>query len=109
MQKQKRVRKHLTSAQRFEVLEAYRGSELTQREFADLHGIKVSTLQSWLRKAPPSPSSNVGRFVQLPDLLAGRPSGVNYQLRFPNGLVLEIGYGFNSEELVRLLQILQPS
>ena len=42
------IRKRLTPAQREELLKRYRGSNLTQREFALQQGIALSTLQRWL-------------------------------------------------------------
>jgi DNA-binding transcriptional regulator YiaG len=51
MQNSSPVRKHTTPQQREEILQSYRDSQLTQKEFAAQAGIGVSTLQAWRRKA----------------------------------------------------------
>ena len=98
-----------TSEQRSEILQAYRRKKVTQREFAKQRQIGLSTLQSWLRKAPADSGSKSRRFIPLPNLLASLPPTPTYQVRFANGLALEISSGFKDEELARLLPILQRS
>ena len=45
------VRRHKTSEQRQQLLARYHQSQLTQRQFATRHGIGLSTLSKWLRRA----------------------------------------------------------
>ena len=101
------VRKHLTAGQRQSVLDAYRRSRLSQREFAAAAGIGVSTLQLWLRKAAAQPGPQPGAFVQVPNLLAPAPGPAVYRLHLPGGIDLEIDSGFRPEELASLLQLLR--
>jgi hypothetical protein len=101
------VRKHLTEGQRQSILDSYRRSRLSQREFAAEAGIGVSTLQLWLRKAVVRQSSQPTAFVQVPNLLAQAPGPAVYRLHLPGAIDLEVGSGFRSEELASLLQVLR--
>lgn len=102
------VRKRLTPAQRNRILAAYQRSRLPQREFATQAGIGLSTLQLWLRKAV-APPAGATAFVQVPNLLAQAPAAAVYRLHLAGGVILEIGSGFQSEEVAALLQLLPAS
>jgi transposase-like protein len=103
-----RVRKRLTPAQRDRILSDYRGSQLSQSEFARQVGIGVSTLQFWLKKAAASSASAPGPgFVEVPNPLAQAPGAVAYRLRLAGGMDLEIASGFRAEELLSLLRALR--
>jgi len=106
MQNSRSVRKHRTAAQREDILRDYRGSQLTQKEFATQAGISVSTLQTWLRMAPGRPALTGSAFVAVPNLLPAAPAPPAYRLQWPGGLSLEVRAGFVSEELAALLQLL---
>lgn len=101
------ARKHLTEAQRQSVLNSYRRSRLTQREFAAEAGIGVSTLHLWLRKAATRASSPATAFVRVPNLLGPAAGPAMYRLHLPGGLDLEVTSGFRTEELASLLQVLR--
>jgi transcriptional regulator with XRE-family HTH domain len=101
------VRKRPTQAQREAILTAYRGSQLTQREFASQAGISVSALQLWLRKAAARPCTHTTAFVQVPNLLAQAPGPAVYRLHLPGAIDLEVSSGFRPEELASLLQVLR--
>lgn len=105
MQTSSAVRKRLTPAQREKILSAYRRGKLSQREFAAQSGIGLSTLQLWLRKSA-SPRADAGGFVELPNLLGQPPGGAVYRLHLKNGVIVEMGSGFQSEEVAALLQLL---
>lgn len=107
MQNSRREQEVKTPEQRSKILQAYRHRKGTQRQFAREHGVARSTLQSWLRKRSGGSSSKGSRFIRLPNFLAPSPSVPAYQVRFANGLVMEIGSSFRDEELARLLPILQ--
>src|ERR1700691_6624379 len=100
------VRKHRTAAQRQSLLQDYRRSRMTQREFAGQAGPSVSTLQAWLRKAPASLPEGGPAFVAVPNLLPAPPAAPAYRLQSPGGLSLEICSGFSAPELDALLQLL---
>ena len=100
------IRKRLTPAQREELLNRYRGSHLTQREFAQQQGIGLSTLQRWLHLAAVRPA-RVSSFVPVPNLLAAAPLPPAYRLQWPGGgLTLELRPGFVPQELAGLLALL---
>ena len=101
------VRKHLTESQRQSILDSYRRSRLSQREFAAEAGIGVSTLQLWLRKAADRPSTQSADFIQVPNLLAQAPSPAAYRLHLQGGIDLEVSSGFRPEELTCFLQVLR--
>lgn len=101
------VRKHLTEGQRQSILDAYRRSGLSQREFVAEAGIGVSTLQLWLRKAAARPSSQAAAFVRVPNLLAQVPGPAAYRLHLQGGIDLEVSSGFRPEELASLLHLLR--
>lgn len=107
MQRTSRIRKRWTSAQRAEILEKYRQSRLTQREFTEQAGMSVSTLQLWLKKAPVAQGLGRSEFVQVPHWVSAPPTPATYRLQFPEGLILEIRSGFPAEELGWLLQKVQ--
>jgi transcriptional regulator with XRE-family HTH domain len=106
MQNSSHVRKHLTPAQREKILQSYRRSQLTQREFAAQAGIGVSTLLAWLRKESAGAGPDRPTFMALPNLLSAAPAPPAFRLQWPGGLSLEVRSGFSSEELAALLQLL---
>ena len=106
MQKVSTVRRWHTPVQREKILGDYRRSGLSQREFCAQAGIGVSTLQLWQRKRAPSPSSSSG-FVEIPNLVPATRAKAVYRLHLRNGMVVEIGSGFQSEEVSALLQLLR--
>jgi hypothetical protein len=107
MQNSKPVRKHRTPIEREQILQDYRQSQLTQKEFAVQAGLSVWTLQAWLRKVPRRPGPIHPAFLAVPNLLSAAPAPPAYRLQWPDGLSLEVGAGFVSEELAGLLQLLR--
>jgi transposase-like protein len=105
MQNSTQVRKHRTAAQRQSILQDYRRSQLTQKEFGAQAGVSVSTLQAWLRKASARPRAGGSVFVAVPNLLSAAPSAPAYRLHWPGGLSLEVRTGFAAEELGALLRL----
>ena len=105
MQRLSTVRKRHTPAQREKILGDYRRSRLPQREFCAQAGIGLSTLQLWLRQGAGSPSSS-SEFVEIPNLVAAPRGDALYRLHLRNGMIVEIGSGFQSEEVSALLQVL---
>ena len=101
------VRKRRTPAQREKILTAYQRSQLTQREFASQAGISVSALGFWLRKATAQRTTPATAFVRVPNVLAQTSGPAVYRLHLGEGIDLEIGSGFRTEELASLLQLLR--
>ena len=107
MEPKSSIRKRLTLTQREELLASYRGSDLTQREFARQQGIGVSTLQNWLRQTARQRKATapaVQTFLPVPNLLSATPCPPAYRLQWPGGLTLEVRTGFVPAELAELLQ-----
>ena len=80
------VRQRLTPAQRDKILAAYRRSRLSQREF---------------------PSRRESVCPQVPNLLSPVPAAAVYRLHLAGGVILEMGSGFQAQELAALLQLLR--
>ncbi len=97
----------MTPEKRAAILKDYERRTGTQKDFAGELGIGVSTLQSWLRKAAAEPMPEPGVFVELPNLISEQPAPAVYQIRFVNGLALEIRTGFRDDEIGQLLPMLQ--
>jgi hypothetical protein len=101
-------RKRLTQAQRARLLEDYHRSELSQRTFAARAGIGLTTLQLWLRKAANQAPAPGPRFIQLPNPLSSAPAATwAYRVHLAGGVHLEVGSGFQPEELATLLRVLR--
>jgi len=107
MQRSTRVRRRYTPAQRDKILAAYQRSRLPQQDFAAQAGIGDSTLTLWLRKAAASKVGGQSSFVPVPNLLSAAAAAPAYRLQFPQGHVVEVSPGFQSEELGTLLQMIQ--
>ncbi len=66
------VGRHFTTRERSNLVAAYPRLQLTQREFAEQHGISLATLARWLRQerdGPVSPRRKRPVFAEVP--LAG--------------------------------------
>lgn len=100
-----RVHKRCTPRQREEIVESFRKSSLTQRQFAAQAGISVSGLQLWLRQASASKSVAPVRLVPIPNLIASPASGFPYRLVLPNGVALEVRQECAPAQLESLLKL----
>lgn len=86
---------------------AFERSRLTQKKFAAQAGIGYSTLTLWLSKAASRPKPAKSAFVPVANLFSASPMAPAYRLQFPQGMVVEVTPGFQSEELATLLQLVQ--
>ena len=102
-----RVRPHKSAAQRAEILTAYRQTSLSSHAFARQHGIASSTLFRWLRHAAAPTEGNAGGLIEVPNLLGRQPPAPGYCLRFANGVSVEVGSGFEPDELRALAQVVR--
>jgi hypothetical protein len=83
------------------VIEEFRTSGLTRREFCSQRGIALTTFDYWrsqLRSTPRLMKVEVAR----PEIAAQ-----SFTLRFANGRSIESGWRFDEEELARLIQIVE--
>ena len=76
---------------------------LSQQAFAAQAGLGLSTLQFWLRAA----RTETPEFVEQSNPLPASAAAPAYQLRWPDGRVLELGRGWVAPELAPLLQVLE--
>src|ERR1044072_6617165 len=103
MQENQSAGKRFTPEERERILAAYRNSRVTQREFAAQAGISLSCLSLWLKK---SKRCSPAGFIEVsPSLPKGSPRPGSYRIESPGGWSLEVGRGFEGEELARLCQI----
>ena len=100
-------RRQSSIEQRLQILQDYRQSGLTQREFAKRHGIGLSTLQLWRRKYPQSPTPGKATFIGAPNLLGLKSDSGPYRLELSGDLALEVRSGFQPEELKAILQLIR--
>lgn len=108
MHKKSHSREYLTAAEKAEVVAAYQGSGLSQRDFAQRHGIAPSNIQRWVRQHEAAgQSAGPAALVEVPNLLATRPGPGAYRLHFSKGLQLEVAPGFELGEVRALAQLLQ--
>jgi transposase-like protein len=107
MQKKLSIR-HTSKIERVALIGAYYRSGLTQKQFARANKIGFSTLTAWLRKAKNQAKARPKQvqFMALPNVMESSPGLATYRLRFPRGLVLEVGPGFQVQELHSLAQLL---
>jgi transposase-like protein len=95
MQKLLRAHRRLTPGEREQLVEAYRRSSLSRRQFAAQAGISVSALQLWLRQGA-APKAVAPRLIQLPNPLAAAttPARCLFRVRLTSGAVIEVEGGF---------------
>lgn len=100
-------RRYHTAAEKAELIAAYQRSGLSQRDFAQQHGIAPSNIQRWAQQETGAPSQGTAALVEVPNLLASRAGAGAYRVRFPQGLHLELARGFDVEEVRALAHLLQ--
>jgi hypothetical protein len=103
-------RKRLSPQERDDILNRFRQSGLTQRQFAAQAGVSLSWLQSWLYRAPKTkPPSKAPRWLEVAPLSVHGScgSGVGYSVELPNGISLKVPRGFCASELAALDQVLK--
>ena len=106
MQKLSRAHRRFTPGDRKRIVEAYRTSALSQRQFAAQAGISVSALQLWLRQGT-APKAVAPRLIQLPNPLAAAtttPARCLFRVRLTSGAVIEVEGGFEPLALAPLIK-----
>jgi hypothetical protein len=97
MDKQKRSSEEIRR-----LIEEFRGSGLTRREFCQRHGIAITTLDYW-RGAHKRTPQLVRVAVEAPQ------AGPGFVLVLANGRRIESGWGFADAELIRLMRIAESA
>jgi transposase-like protein len=101
-------RQYLTDAEKAELVAAYEGSGLSQRDFASRQGIAASNIQRWVHKSQRADQAGGhAALVEVPNLLARDTGSGTYRLHFSKGLMLEVASGFEPDEVRVLAQVVQ--
>ena|ERR1019366_3851428 len=96
-------RRRWTSKQRQRLLARFHKSQLTQRDFANRHGVGLSTLSKWLRVESETPSPPVKfQEVTLPNM----PLRYAVEVVSPQGWTVRLQNGSDVQQLPALLQAL---
>lgn len=104
----RRVRVRRSGEEIAELLQDYRKSGQTQREYCSRRGLSVSCLQSYLRRAASiEPGVRLREVEVLGEPQRWEPSASALAVRLPGGYEVLVGRGFESGELARLLSVLQ--
>jgi transposase-like protein len=97
------VRRRLTSAQRQRLLARYHHSQLTLKQFANRHGVGLSTLSKWLRlERDAVPTKVKFQEVRLPNPALRWP----VELVSPQGWIVRLQNGSEVQSLPELLRAL---
>jgi transposase-like protein len=99
-------RRRWTSKQRKRFLADFRESKLTQREFANRHGVGLSTLVKWLRlEREAVPAKMKFQEVRLPNPAPRWP----VEVVSPQGWIVRLQNGADVQHLPQVLQALPCS
>jgi hypothetical protein len=92
--------------ERTQLLREYRASGLTQEQFAERAGVKVSTLRAWIYRKRPVVSGPGDHFapVRLVDTLPVAKSPGTVTVRWPQGLEVEIAVKLDDTGALRLVR-----
>jgi hypothetical protein len=104
----RRVRVRRRGEEIAELLQDYRRSGQTQREYCGKRGLSVSCLQSYLRRAGSiEPGVRLREVEVLGEPQRWEASASALAVRLPSGYEVLVGRGFESRELARLLSVLE--
>jgi transposase-like protein len=96
-------RRRWTSKQRERLLARFHENQLTQRDFANRHGVGLSTLSKWLRVESELASPSVKfQEVTLPKM----PPSYQVEVVSPHGWTVRLQNGSGIETLAQVLQAL---
>jgi transposase-like protein len=98
-----------STAERAAWIARYRSSGLTQRRFAQQHGLALSTLQQWLyrQQHQSSPKIPVTAFHEIPiaPLVPAISTAWAMEVVTSKGVTLRLREALSARELARLLRI----
>lgn len=86
------------------IIEQFRASSLSQREFSEQAGIKLSTLGRYVRQDKHSPSSQCQQLLRV-KLEAPAEPDTGFVLMLGNGRRIASGWGFSDAMLARLIRV----
>lgn len=100
-------RRQSTPEERVEWVRRYEGSGLSQREFADRHGLGLATLRKWITQAGnPVESAGKNRVLWQELKVEGVPGATRWAAEVvrPDGLVVRVAHDTPSGLLEELLR-----
>ena len=100
----KSKRRLRTAAEIREILNDLGSSGLSRREFASSHDIPLPTLQSWIRKYRAVVVHDLPEVIPV-GTFSGSPS--EFEIEFPGGEILRLGFGVRGEDLQIVVQELR--
>ena len=89
-----------------QIIAEYKGGSLTQRRFAQSHGICVGTLQNWLRKEPAGAGTQAEWIEVVP---TEKAKAGYYRIELPGNRSLVLESDWQPSRVRELLQILRAS
>jgi hypothetical protein len=98
--------KRLPVALRLEMVDAYRRSGLTRREFAQQHGVARSTLDYWARKAGKDshlPAPILFNEIKFPDPLISTNGGWAMEIISRSGVKIRCREALSTDDLMQVL------
>jgi transposase-like protein len=99
-------RRRWTPEQQQRFLADFHQNEMTQRDFANRHGVGLSTLSKWLRlECDAVPTKVKFQEVRLPN----PPSGCPVEVVSPHGWIVRLQNGSDVQQLPSLLRALPCS
>jgi transposase-like protein len=100
--------RHFNAEQRAEWVSLYHSSQLPQEQFAQQNGLKLGTLQRWLReerqRSSPSTAASAFQEVRLSSCLPTH--AWTAEILLPNGVVVRLDAATTSSWMQSLLQAL---
>jgi len=89
------------------ILEKYERGNQPPHEFVAAEGFALSTLWAWRRRYGFSARGRRPRFVEVGSPNIAALSGAATQVRFADGLAIELKAGFAVESVAQLIQLLR--
>ncbi|MBL9137516.1 MAG: hypothetical protein JNK85_16710 [Verrucomicrobiales bacterium] len=105
-------RRHTSCQEREDWIKAWEASDQTQEDFARVHGLKVGTLRSWIRRQSRTSHATVPlKEVNLAEVigpgLTAQSACWELEIRFPNGCSLLVARGTPVSRIQELAEVLR--
>ena len=111
---QRQRRRHRPQAEIARLVDAYQESGLTQRAFAQRHGLAPATLSHWLQRRPPAKRSAplpvrpaFPALVPVAVVEARPASPAPFEVLLANGRAIRVAPGFDGAALRQLLGVVE--
>ena len=85
------------------IVDEFRASEQTRRDFARQRGIPVTTLDYWRQRIGGKP-----RLLKV-EVARAEPAGQSFTLHLANGRAIESSFPLGEKELARLIRIAESA